>query len=101
VREPEFIHVRTYRMSGHTAADPAAYRSAEEVEAHRADDPITRLRETLRLAGIDGETLAGLERAAAEEMRAVLDSARDAPFPALERAFADVQGVGDPRVDAY
>jgi pyruvate dehydrogenase E1 component alpha subunit len=101
VREPEFIHIRTYRMSGHTAADPAAYRSAEEVEAHRTDDPITRLRETLRLAGIDGDTLAGIERAAAEEMRAVLDSARDASFPALERAFADVQGVGDPRVDAY
>ena len=101
VREPEFIHIRTYRMSGHTAADPAAYRSAEEVEAHRADDPITRLRETLHLAGIDADALAGLERAAAQEMRAVLDSARDTPFPAPERAFADVQGVGDPRVDAY
>lgn len=100
-RMPQFIHLKTYRLSGHTAADPAAYRDAEEVEAHRADDPITRLRETLRLAGVPGAELDALEHAAEREMRAVLDAARGTPFPSPERAFSDVQGVGDPRVDAY
>ena len=100
-REPQFLHVKTYRLSGHTAADPATYRSAEEVQAHRAGDPITRLRETLRVAGVAAAVLDGLALDAEREMREVLDAARATPFPPLERAFADVQDVGDPRLEAY
>jgi len=100
-REPEFLHVKTYRLSGHTAADPATYRSAEEVQAHRAGDPITRLRETLRVAGVAAAALDGLALDAEREMREVLDAARATPFPPSERAFTDVQDVGDPRLEAY
>ncbi len=100
-REPEFIHIKTYRLAGHTAADPGAYRSAEEVDEHRTDDPIARLRETLRLAGVAEAELDRLEQAAAQEMREVLDAARNTPFPPAARAFGDVQDVGDPRLDAY
>jgi pyruvate dehydrogenase E1 component alpha subunit len=100
-REPEFLHVKTYRLSGHTAADPATYRSAEEVQAHRAGDPITRLRETLRVAGVAAAALDALALAAEREMHEVLDAARATPFPPSERAFTDVQDVGDPRLEAY
>jgi pyruvate dehydrogenase E1 component alpha subunit len=100
-REPEFIHIKTYRLSGHTASDPAAYRSAEEVTAHWRDDPIARLRETLVLTGVAAEEMTSLAEAAREEMREVLDTARETPFPRADTTFSDVQDVGDPRVEAY
>jgi len=100
-REPEFIHIKTYRLAGHTASDPATYRSTEEVQAHWRDDPIARLRETLALAGVARDEMAALTQAAHDEMRQVLDTARDTPFPQADAAFSDVQDVGDPRVEAY
>ena len=99
--QPEFLHVKTYRLTGHTANDPAAYRSAEEVEANRANDPITRLQDTLRVAGIDNAAIAATEQAALDEMKAVLASARDTPFPPASNAYTDVQDIGNPQQDAY
>jgi pyruvate dehydrogenase E1 component alpha subunit len=100
-REPEFLHIETYRLSGHTAADPAAYRSDEEVAARRLEDPIARLREVLALAGVDAATMDGLEQAAGAEMRQVLADARATPFPDEVEAFTDVQDCGDPRAQAH
>jgi pyruvate dehydrogenase E1 component alpha subunit len=99
--EPEFIHIRTYRLSGHTASDAAAYRSEEEVAQRRTEDPIARLHETLRLAGVDAGTLEATERAAREELAGVIAAARASAYPAADRAFADVQDTGDPRREAF
>jgi acetoin:2,6-dichlorophenolindophenol oxidoreductase subunit alpha len=41
---PTLIEALTYRVSGHLVADPAGYRSEEEVAAWRERDPIARLR---------------------------------------------------------
>ena len=42
---PHLIEALTYRMGDHTTADDASrYRDTAEVEAHRANDPIARLR---------------------------------------------------------
>lgn len=44
---PFFIEAMTYRFRGHSMADPEAYRTKEEVEAARKDDPIVRFRNKL------------------------------------------------------
>jgi pyruvate dehydrogenase E1 component alpha subunit len=95
---PRFLHCRTYRMTGHTGVDPAAYRAATEVEEWRAADPIDRLAQVLRLAGGDVD---GLGAEAEAEMAAVLDTARASAWPEAALAFADVQDVGDPRERAF
>ena len=100
-QQPEFLHVKTYRLTGHTASDPAAYRSAEEVQEKRTDDPITRLQDILQVAGVDAATLRATEQAALDEMRAVLASARDTPFPPAQNAFTDVQDIGSPQREAF
>jgi TPP-dependent pyruvate/acetoin dehydrogenase alpha subunit len=41
---PTLIEALTYRVSGHLVADPAGYRSADEVAAWRERDPVARLR---------------------------------------------------------
>src|SRR5690606_25898437 len=49
---PQFLRARTYRLTGHTGADPATYRPKEEVEERWKQDPIIRAAEMLRQAGV-------------------------------------------------
>lgn len=98
---PRFIVAKTYRLTGHTAADPAPYRPKEEVEAAWRNEPIARLAQVLADAGVKGVVLAGQEREAREEMDAVYADAKAAPWPPLSRGFEDVQDAGDPRQGAF
>ncbi len=98
---PRFLHARTYRITGHTGADAATYRPAGEVEAQRAHDPIGRARDTLLAAGIGAAEVDAVQPAALAEMEAAYDSARAAPYPPAAEAFADVQDIGSPAVEAF
>jgi pyruvate dehydrogenase E1 component alpha subunit len=99
---PEFLHALTYRQTGHTASDPATYRPAGEAEAVAQDnDPITRLREHLLLAGCTEGACDALRSEAQREMRDALRAARDTDWPAESAAFEDVQDVGSPAQEAY
>jgi pyruvate dehydrogenase E1 component alpha subunit len=48
---PAFAEIRTYRYRGHSMSDPASYRTKEELEKYRLDDPIIRLRAQLTREG--------------------------------------------------
>ena len=98
---PRFLHARTYRITGHTGADPATYRPKGEAEAQRANDPILRARDLLVGAGLAAATLDEDRQAALSEMEQAYASARSAPFPPAEAAFVDVQDIGSPAVDAF
>ncbi|MGJ3264842.1 MAG: thiamine pyrophosphate-dependent dehydrogenase E1 component subunit alpha [Salinarimonas sp.] len=98
---PRLLHVKTYRITGHTAADAGAYRGADEVAAWRARDPIARLAAALAEAGVDPARLEAARTEAEAEMAAVLDDARAAPWPDLAQAYADVQDLGDPATRAF
>jgi pyruvate dehydrogenase E1 component alpha subunit len=93
---PQFLVCRTYRLSGHTHADAAAYRSAEELAAAQEDDPIRRSRAWLEEAGLAAAELDALAAEADAEMAAVSTAAAAAPWPALEAAYTDIQDVGAP-----
>lgn len=98
---PRFIVAKTYRLTGHTAADAAPYRPQDEVEEAWRHEPIARLAQMLADAGVKGEVLAGHERDAREEMDGVYADAKAAPWPPLSRGFEDVQDAGDPRQGAF
>jgi acetoin:2,6-dichlorophenolindophenol oxidoreductase subunit alpha len=98
---PRFLHAETYRLTGHTGADPATYRAAAEVEAARGRDPIARAGELLASAGVPAKSLEADQETARAEMERALVSARNAPFPLSEAAFSDVQDVGSPLAEAY
>ena len=99
---PRFLHVSTYRLTGHTASDPATYRPQSEVDERLMEEPIARLRaQLLQQAGV---TAALLDQSALEIREAVdaaYAEARDAPYPEPASAFEDVQDLGDPRQEAY
>jgi TPP-dependent pyruvate/acetoin dehydrogenase alpha subunit len=88
---PQFLLAETYRLKGHTAADAATYRGADEVAAKRLLDPLPRCADALRVAGTRDADLAGVDAAAQHEMRQAVDTALAAPWPAPELLWTDVQ----------
>src|ERR1700749_3984731 len=71
---PAFVEARTYRYRGHSMSDPASYRTKEELEKYRLDDPITRLRAQLTREGkLTNQQFDALDKKAKE---AALDSVK-------------------------
>ena len=100
---PRLLLARTYRLRGHTANDPAAYRDAAEVAEAERVAALPRAAAALARAGVSEAELAADRAAAAAEMDAALATAIAAPFPGIEAAYRDVQdaGAGDPRAPAW
>ncbi len=98
---PRMLVAETYRLTGHTAVDPATYRPAAEVEERWKRDPIARLRAVLQEAGVGTDLLSRIEAEAKDEMDEAYREAAASPWPDVSGAFTDVQDVGDPRERAF
>jgi len=85
---PAFVEVRTYRYRGHSMSDPASYRTKEQLEKYRLDDPITRLRAQLTREGkLTNEKFDELDK---EAKRIALESvkfAEQSEEPPLEKLY--------------
>jgi pyruvate dehydrogenase E1 component alpha subunit len=44
---PSLLEIRTYRYRGHSMSDPAKYRTKEELESFKKEDPIEKVKTTL------------------------------------------------------
>lgn len=91
---PAFLYAPTYRLDGHTIADRAPYRGADEVAARRAQDPIVRFTQTLTELGAEASALMRVESEAMAEMERALAFARASPWPSAAAALTDVQDSG-------
>ena len=85
---PAFAEVRTYRYRGHSMSDPASYRTKEQLEKYRLDDPITRLRAQLtREDKLTNERFDLLDKEAKETALASVKFAEESPEPPLEKLY--------------
>ena len=91
---PQLLHVNTFRWTGHTSTDPAAWRDATDVEAGKARCPIARLRATLTEAGMSDAECDAVAAEAQAEMQAARAAANAAAWPAGAVAYDDVQDTG-------
>ncbi|MGG5808023.1 thiamine pyrophosphate-dependent dehydrogenase E1 component subunit alpha [Falsiroseomonas sp. CW058] len=91
---PRLLHATTYRITGHTSTDPAAWRDPAEVEAARGAEPIGRLRARLLGEGVAARTLDTVEGDARAEMSQARAAALAAPWPDPAVAWEDVQDAG-------
>ncbi len=89
---PTLIEALTYRYRGHSMSDPGKYRTPEEVEAHKARDPLARLRAELVEGGVEARLQTLDEQIEAEVMDA-LRFADESPEPA-ESLLAETVYVG-------
>ena len=88
---PSLIEARTYRLKGHYVGDPEKYRPRDEVAAAAERDPIARLERRLLEAGAPTRAeIAGLRRAAEEEIEAAIEYGRSSPLPEPAAALDDL-----------
>jgi pyruvate dehydrogenase E1 component alpha subunit len=87
---PRFLELRTYRFRAHSMFDPELYRDKGEVEQWRARDPVAQLRAQL-MADVPGDpTLAALESAVDDEIRAAVSFAERGTWEPVADLTADV-----------
>jgi pyruvate dehydrogenase E1 component alpha subunit len=88
---PAFIEAKVVRWQGHYEGDPQGYRDKGEIVDGKARDPIHRLAATLVAGGIlRTEDVAGLERAAQEEIDRAVAFGESSPLPAAAEALEDL-----------
>lgn len=81
-REPSLLEAVAYRYRGHSMADPARYRTQEEVQAWLARDPIATFRRRLEEAElITGEEAQTIADRAEREVDAAVEFAERSPDP--------------------
>jgi pyruvate dehydrogenase E1 component alpha subunit len=94
-RRPAVLEAVTYRYRGHSVADAGlAYRTKDEIEEHRREDPLTRTRELLEGRGVQADGLIALEAEVESEVEAsVAFAEQDAP-PSVEHLAAGMYTPG-------
>jgi 2-oxoisovalerate dehydrogenase E1 component len=93
-RSPTLLRLTVPRLSGHSGQDTQAYKSAATLDAERARDPLTRLREFAvpeRMSEAEWTRLAGDARSAVEQAVA---AALERPPPAVEELTTHVFSTG-------
>jgi pyruvate dehydrogenase E1 component alpha subunit len=82
---PFFLEAKTYRFRGHSVADPATYRTKEEVQKWMERDPIGILAERIRTLGIaTEEQLRAVDDEAKAQVQDAVRFAEESPVPAPE-----------------
>lgn len=93
---PSLLELKTYRYKGHSISDPATYRTREEVNDYKYQDPIDRVRATIlekQLA--NEEALDDIVRQVKQQIAEAEAFAEAAPFPAPAEAYSDVYAQQD------
>jgi pyruvate dehydrogenase E1 component alpha subunit len=85
---PAFMEIRTYRYRGHSMSDPASYRTKDELEKYRLDDPIIRLRAQLTREGkLTNEQFDKIDKQAKQTANDSVKFAEESPEPPLEKLY--------------
>jgi pyruvate dehydrogenase E1 component alpha subunit len=94
---PTLLEAVSFRMRGHSVVDPARYRSKQEVEQGRAQDPVAAFRARLIAEGIlSEEEVAALEDEVEKELQQAIEFADASPDPTVEELFDDVYATPVP-----
>jgi pyruvate dehydrogenase E1 component alpha subunit len=91
---PTVVEAMTYRHYGHSRADPAKYRPADEVEEWLHRDPLLVARRALAALGVAEEDVDRADARAAGAVEAAVQEAREAPEADPATALTDVWADG-------
>lgn len=91
---PSLLEAQTYRHFGHSRADPATYRPAEEVERWLKHDPLDVARGRLAELGVPAGTVTEADGRATSLVQAAVEAAKNAPAPDPREALTDVWADG-------
>lgn len=88
---PTLLEFRTYRYKGHSMSDPAKYRTKEELEEYKNQDPIEQVKATiLKKKFATEEELKVIDKGIKDRVVASVKFAEESPFPDPSEAYKDV-----------
>ncbi|HET8815526.1 MAG TPA: thiamine pyrophosphate-dependent enzyme [Solirubrobacterales bacterium] len=94
-RRPAVLEALTYRYRGHSVADAGlAYRTREEIDERRKQDPLERMRQLLRSQGVTKKQIDGADAIAAAAVAEATEFASANPAPAVDRLAAGMHAPG-------
>jgi pyruvate dehydrogenase E1 component alpha subunit len=89
--EPVFLEALTYRYRGHSMSDPAKYRTAEELEEYKKQDPIQILRAAMRDEGaLDDAAFDAMDAEIKRVCEQAVEFAEKSPEPDPSALYEDV-----------
>ena len=94
--KPSLLEIRTYRYRGHSMSDPQKYRTKEELESKKNDDPILRMKAyMLERDMIDDAKFDAIDAEVKQEVMDAVAFAEGSPEPALEEIYDDIYEESD------
>jgi pyruvate dehydrogenase E1 component alpha subunit len=88
---PSLLEFRTYRYKGHSMSDPAKYRTKEELESYKMQDPIEQVRKTILERSIATEAaLEAIDDKIKEQVAESVKFAEESPYPPVEEVYKDI-----------
>jgi len=91
---PTLIEALTYRLGGHSAADPGTCRDADEVDGWKLRDPLVKQRAVLAEAGVSADEVQATEDRLRKEVQTLADDAQAAPVHDPASAWTDMWSDG-------
>lgn len=89
--QPSILEVRTYRYRGHSMSDPANYRTKDELDEKKNEDPIIRLKGYILENDLSSnEELDGWDEEIKEEVMNAVEFSEESEFPPIETMYQDV-----------
>ncbi len=89
--QPSLLEIRTYRYMGHSMSDPATYRSKEELQRHKQQDPILILKGKMTAEGvITDEQYKQMDQQCKQTVAGAVEFAESSQAPAIETHYEDV-----------
>ncbi len=88
---PIYLEMKTYRFRGHSMSDPAKYRTKEEVENYKSQDPIEQVKDTLLKENMATETeIEAINDRINDVVEDSVRFAEESPYPDPSELFKDV-----------
>ena len=88
---PIIIEAKTYRYRGHSMSDPAKYRTKEEVEGKKNNDPIVTTRELIiENSYASEEQIKEIEKRVKDIINSVAEFATESPLPEESELYTDI-----------
>lgn len=88
---PSLLEIKTYRYMGHSMSDPAKYRTKEELDQYKGQDPIAIFKDDLiKLDMISEDEYKAKDSEIKNTVKKAVEFAESSPQPDLETLYEDV-----------
>ncbi len=88
---PIILEMETYRYRGHSMSDPAKYRSKEEVDNYKEQDPILQVKATILANNYANEQkLKEIDKEIKEIILQAVDFSENSPLPSEEELYTNI-----------